>query len=248
MLDNTLFQLIFSLLKSGLTSIGQGSIICQQNYQPTQEGINTYPTLFVYKVSDERMGFPARNSVQGIGAASFTGSIIGNVLTVTAVTAGTIALNQQVIGTGLPNNIVITQVGTGTGGVGTYIINYALGTVASQAMTTQGAQTYTEIQQYATSFQASALANQDPSDTESLTASDIANFAAYVMQSAATISGLEAVGVGVLRVPAVRNPYFTDDRERYEASPNFDFTLTHKQIVTTVIPVIVSDELQVLSV
>jgi hypothetical protein len=248
MLDNQLFKLIFSLLTAGFQSIGQGSIICQQSYQPTQEGINTDPTLFVYKVSDERMGFPARNSVQGIGASTFTGSILGNVLTVTAISAGTLRLNQQITGTGLPNNLVITQLGTGTGGVGTYIINYALGTVKSQAMASNGAQTYTETQQYATTFQASALATQDPSDTESLTASDIANLAAYVLQSGSTIAGLEAVGVGVLRVPQVRNPYFTDDRERYEASPSFDFTLTHKQIVTTVIPVIVSDELQVLSV
>lgn len=247
MLDNALFTLIFSLLNSGFTSIGQ-TIICQQAYQPTFEGINTNPTLFVYKVSDERMGFPARASTQGFGAATFTGSIAGNILTVPGAVTGTIAINQQVTWTGSPANVVITELESGTGGDGTYLLNYSLGAVPSQAMATQGAQSYTETQQYATTFQASALATQDPSNTESLTASDIANLGAYVMQSSATIAALEAQGIGVLRVPQVRNPYFTDDRQRYEASPSFDFILTHKQIVTTVVPVVTSDELQVLSV
>jgi hypothetical protein len=68
------------------------------------------------------------------------------------------------------------------------------------------------------------------------------------MQSAATITALEAQGVGVLNVAQVLNPYFSDDRVRYEASPSADFRLTHKQIVTTVIPVVISEELQVLYV
>jgi hypothetical protein len=246
--DNALFTLIFSILNAGFSAVGQGSILCQQNYQPTQQGINTAPTLFVYKVSDELMGFPAQQSVQGIGAANFTGSISGSVLTVTAVSAGTLAANQQITWTGSPTNVAITSLGTGTGGTGTYNLNYAVGTVTSQAMQAQGAQVLTSTQQYVTTFQGSALATQDPSNTNQLTASDIANLACYVLQNPSTIATLEAQGIGILKVSDVRNPYFSDDRQRYEASPNFDFQLTHKQIVTTVIPVVISSTLQVLSV
>lgn len=248
MLDNALFTLIFSLLNSGLAAIGQGSLICQQSYQPTFEGINTAPSIYIYKISDERMGFPARQAIQGIGAATFNGSIYGNVLTIMDPVTGTVRINQQVTWTGSPTNVVITQLGTGTGGAGTYLLNYTVGIVATQPIATQGGQTFTETQQYASTFQLSALSTQDPANIESLTASDIANLAAYVLQNSMTIAALEAQGVGILRIPQVRNPYFTDDRQRYEASPSFDFTLTHKQIVTTVVPVINSKELQVLSV
>ncbi len=248
MLDNTLFALIISLLQSGLTSIGQGSILIQQNYQPTQEGTPTAPTLFLYKISDERMGWPARQSIQSAGSSSFTGSISGSVLTVSAVASGTIAVNQQIQGTSLPTNLVITGLLTGSGGTGTYQLNYAPGTFASQSMTSNGAQVYTETEQYITTFQMSALATQDPTNTESLTASDILNLAASVIQSAATITGLENEGMGILAISQVQNPYFSDDRVRYEASPSLDFKITHKQIVTTVVPVIISEELQVLYV
>jgi hypothetical protein len=248
LLDNQLFALVFSLLNSGFSAIGQGSILCQQNYQPRQQGVNTAPTVFVYKIGDERIGYPARQSLQGSGSAAFTGSITGSVLTVTVVGSGALAVNQQVSGAGIPANVAITSLGTGTGGDGTYNLNYAPGNVASESMTSQGAQIYTETEQYATTFQISALATQDPSNPNQLTASDIVNLAVYVMQSAATITALEAQGVGVLNIQQVRNPYFSDDRQRYEASPSADFTLTHKQIVTTVIPVVVSDVLQVLTV
>jgi hypothetical protein len=248
MLDNALFALILLTLKSGLQSIGQNGITVVQNNQPTQQGTPSGPSIFIYKVSDERMGFPQRISVQGSGAASFTASIAGNVLTVSSVASGALAANQLISGTGLPSNVIITSLGTGTGGAGTYILNYAPGTLSARAMTSIGAQGYTETQQYISTFQMSALATQDPSNVESLTASDILNYGVYVMQTGSTIASFEAQGVGILNIAQVRNPYFSDDRVRYEASPSCDFRLTHKQIVTSVIPVILSDELQVLSV
>lgn len=238
MLDNQFFTLIFSLLNAGFASQGQASIQCVQNYQPEQEGVPSAPTVFCYKIGpDKRIGSPNRFSVQGFGAAAFTGSITGNILTVTVVESGALAVNQLIAGAGLPANLVITALGSGGGDVGTYILNYPVpAPITSEAMSTVGALCYTESTQYASTFQCSALATQNPANTESLTASDIANLAAYVMQSAATIMALEAQGVGVLRVPDVRNPFFTDDRQRYEASPNFDFTLTHRQTIITTVP------------
>ncbi len=68
--------------------------------------------------------------------ASFTGSIAGTTLTVTAVEAGTIAVGQvlsDLTGNIIPNT-VITALGTGTGGIGTYAVGTTQ-TVASEAMT-----------------------------------------------------------------------------------------------------------------
>jgi hypothetical protein len=55
--------------------------------------------------------------------ASVTGSITGNVLTVTAVGSGTLHVDDQITGTGIPDGTVIQSFGTGTGGTGTYNLN-----------------------------------------------------------------------------------------------------------------------------
>jgi hypothetical protein len=66
-----------------------------------------------------------------------TGSIAGTTLTVSAVTSGALAVGQPITGTGVTAGTVITALGTGTGGVGTYTVNNTQ-TVASEALTTSG--------------------------------------------------------------------------------------------------------------
>lgn len=105
-----------------------------------------------------------------------------------------------------------------------------------------------ELQKYETTFQISALATQDPKTPTQYTASDILNLIAYILQSSATIAAFEAQGVGILRVTDVRNPYFLDDRMQNEASPSFDFTLTHSQVITSTVPVVGERVFQILTV
>jgi hypothetical protein len=74
------------------------------------------------------------------GSVSFTGSISGTTLTVSAVTSGTLAVGQLIVGTGVSasppgsNATYITALGTGSGGVGTYTVGVSQ-TVSSTAMT-----------------------------------------------------------------------------------------------------------------
>lgn len=112
----------------------------------------------------------------------------------------------------------------------------------------QSLEIHTELQQYETDFQFSVLSTQDPSDTTQKTASDIVNLIAYILQSSATIAALEARGVGVLRIQEIRNPYFKDDRDRFESNPSFDITFTHKQIISSSIPILQTTEFIILSV
>lgn len=67
-------------------------------------------------------------------SAAFTGAISGTTLTVSAVSAGTIAVGQQLAGTGIAAGTVVTGFLTGTGGTGTYTVNNTQ-TVASESMT-----------------------------------------------------------------------------------------------------------------
>jgi hypothetical protein len=55
--------------------------------------------------------------------AVVTASIAANVLTVTAVTSGTLAVGHSLRGTGVGFGTIITALGTGTGGTGTYTVS-----------------------------------------------------------------------------------------------------------------------------
>jgi len=65
--------------------------------------------------------------------AQFTGSVSGTTLTVTSITSGTITAHQALFGVGVTPNTVITALGTGTGGIGTYTVNISQ-TVSSKQM------------------------------------------------------------------------------------------------------------------
>lgn len=56
-------------------------------------------------------------------APTVTGSITGTVFTVTAVTNGVLRAGNSLAGAGITNGTIITSLGTGTGGVGTYNVN-----------------------------------------------------------------------------------------------------------------------------
>jgi hypothetical protein len=66
-------------------------------------------------------------------SAVFTGSISGTTLTVTAIKSGLITTNQTIFGIGSSAETVITALGTGSGGIGTYTVNVSQ-TVASQQL------------------------------------------------------------------------------------------------------------------
>ena len=80
----------------------------------TDNGLNVYIVDGSYRYT-WRIANPSN--------ASFVGSISGTTLNVTLMKSGTIAINQQVLCDGILSETVITALGSGTGGVGTYTIN-----------------------------------------------------------------------------------------------------------------------------
>jgi len=66
-------------------------------------------------------------------SATFTASISGSTMTVTAVSVGTIAVGQVITDTDVAQYTTITALGTGTGGVGTYTVSIGQ-TVASSEL------------------------------------------------------------------------------------------------------------------
>lgn len=90
----------------------------------TDNGVNVYIVDGSYRYT-WKISTPA--------AAVFTGSISGTTLTVSSISSGTIATGQALFGVGITQATVITALGTGTGGVGTYTVNLSQ-TVASEQM------------------------------------------------------------------------------------------------------------------
>lgn len=250
--DNALITLILAQMKIGFAALGQPSIATiptLQANQPVQQGANSAPTVYIQKIMDHRYGTPYRNDTWSYGVqANFTGSIVSGILTVSVIGSGALAVGQALTGADIPANTLIIGFIDGTGGTGTYQINQPNLQIVSEAMQAIAGESHVEIQQYETTFQFSTLAAQRPADQNALTAADIANYASAVLQSSAMITALEAQGVGILRITDIRTTYFTDDYQRFEQNPSFDALVTHKQVLQTTVPVITSEEFQVLTV
>lgn len=92
------------------------------------------------------------------GPASFTGSISGVTLTVTAVTSGTVQVGQTLSGTGVTSGTQITALGTGTGGNGTYTVS-ASQTASSTTITATGGANWLPGQFYGSTSVALTNAN-----------------------------------------------------------------------------------------
>jgi hypothetical protein len=87
----------------------------------TDNGINVYITDNSYRYT-WRTGNPT--------VANFVGSVSGTTLTVTKIINGTLAVGQTLVGLGVNPETVITGLGSGSGGIGTYTLDVS-STVAS---------------------------------------------------------------------------------------------------------------------
>jgi hypothetical protein len=153
---NTVFQLIEEAV-SGLQSIplSSGTTTLTTNNGATDQAraaileftgaLGGANTVVIPNVSKSYLAFnntsntfPVQIQTSAPNTASFTASIAGNVLTVTAVGSGTLAVGQVITGASVPAGTYISALGTGSGLTGTYILNNAT-TIASEAMTATSA-------------------------------------------------------------------------------------------------------------
>jgi len=171
--DNDLIRVFLPILQTGVIAAGYTNVLVKQANQPTQQGINTSPTVYFFKVSNKRYGFLRRDDVWD------------------------------------PLSSVMV---------------------------------HTEAQVIEATFQCYALVLQNPRTPYGYTASDLINEVAAIVQSDSARATLIAQNIGILRVLNLTNPYFKDDRDQFEASPSFDFTLTYEQDRVSETPVLESTE------
>lgn len=94
-------------------------------------------------------------------SAVVTGTISGTTLTVTAVTSGSLAVGRLIKGTGIAEGTLITALGTGTGGTGTYTVAVR-GQATSQTVASTTITGYTKNERLTLAFSAKGdLTKQD---------------------------------------------------------------------------------------
>lgn len=96
----------------------------------------TSPTITSASISSMASSVITSGTSVSTATCSFTGVISGTTLTASVVT-GTIAVGQLITGTGVTAGTVITSLGSGTGGAGTYTVSVSQ-TVSSTAITVIG--------------------------------------------------------------------------------------------------------------
>lgn len=62
---------------------------------------------------------------------------------------------------------------------------------------------------------------------DGITAADLTNYAAEILNSDTARKQLLDANASILRISNIRVPYFLDDRDRFEASPSFDVSVMH---------------------
>lgn len=95
----------------------------------SDNGINAYVVDGTYRYTWR---------IATVTSAVFTGVVSGTTLTVTSVKSGTLAVGQHFFAVGALQETVITALGTGTGGTGTYTLGLSQ-TIASSQMYTSSA-------------------------------------------------------------------------------------------------------------
>jgi hypothetical protein len=111
-----------------LTSNFIGTLVGQLNTTTGRVGINDNGINAYIVDGSNRYTW----RISSPSSAVFTGSTSGTTLTVTAITNGTIAAGQSLFGVGVTSETVITALGSGTGGIGTYTINLSQSVTSRQ--------------------------------------------------------------------------------------------------------------------
>lgn len=151
----------------------------------------------------------------------FTASIAGTVMNVTAVERGDIVVGSVLFGTGVTDGTVITALGTGTGGVGTYVVSPAQ-TVSQETIS---AGSSAALQPVEVTFQM---------DVHGPNSADNAQRITTLMRDAFAVDFFEALPIDAapLHADDPRQSPFQNDQGQYEQRWIVDAMIQANQKVT----------------
>lgn len=97
---------------------------------------------------------------------------------------------------------------------------------------------HTEVLLMECMFKVSCLFRQNPETPNQLTASDLVQEVAIILNSQKTIQTLQSYEIGIMNIMDMTNPYFINDRNQYYAKPSFNFILRFVDRRLTTVPVV----------
>lgn len=87
-----------------------------------------------------------------------------------------------------------------------------------------------------------------PATLPTYTAGDLTGICAQILQSDLGRETLKIGGVGIERITDIRQPTFVDDKNQFEASPSFDFTVTFDRVYLSTSPRITKEAVNIQAV
>ena len=127
--------------QSGSLSSIQNRGIISAGFAPTEASFVLGGSKTAIDVSKSTTGVSITQtpsiSFLGQPAPQFTGTIAGQTLTVSSIASGNIAVGMTLYGPGIAAGTVVSGVGTGTGGAGTYVVSVAQ-TLKSESLSGAG--------------------------------------------------------------------------------------------------------------
>lgn len=106
--------------------------------------------------------------------------------------------------------------------------------------------TQTTKQNHAITFQFNALVPEVAEETDdTLTAADLLDIAALILQSRAMLDACKAAGVGIERISAIRSNYVQNESDNWEHEPSFDLVVDVKKELTTSVNVVTSTDIKI---
>lgn len=102
------------------------------------------------------------------------------------------------------------------------------------------------MQNHAITFQFNALVPvEDEESLDTLTAGDLLDTAALILQSRAMIDTCKAAGIGIERISAIRSNYVQNENDDWEQEPSFDLVVDVRKELITSVNVVTSTDIKI---
>lgn len=97
---------------------------------------------------------------------------------------------------------------------------------------------FDEVEKYwlAVTFQLMPLVSQDIEDENSITAYDVADLCAAILQTGAARKSLLDAGISIEKIGQIPVGFSIDDKDQFDLDPSFDFVLLYEQTLSSTVP------------
>lgn len=167
MIEADVWRALITVLRTGLDSQSLNDVTIHQSYQPIKQGPDTARSIYIHKITSQRVGHQGRKCNFNLGNDNFD-----------------------------------------------------------------------EVEKYwlAVTIQLMPLVTQDITNENSLTAYDVVDLCAAILQTRATRKALLDAGISIQKIGQMPVGFSIDDKDQFDLDPTFDFVLLYEQTLSSTVP------------